>query len=493
MIKKKKFLLSTYLKRYLKYRKEYTKKVIYMKDYYEILVLTPKASKEDIKRAYFGLVRKYPPDRFEVEFMNIRQAYETLSNEETRKQYDSINNLSSGIKEDYRLARTLMEEGNLNKAIKILEKIQKENSKMLLVKASLAEAYLDNNNSGKAVKIYEELTAIEPNNAAFAGYLANAYLNRGWHKKAISAYNTAIQLDSDNISLWLGLSSAHVENWDYWNARTVLEKSLEVVKNIEGNTTIYLELIMLDINFKMFSTIHKSLDKLVQLSINNDEVKDNVAFTLAHLADYLMQRNRQEDAITTIQKAAQILPDNKEITKIKKEIENFVKCIDEFHKMEKDKKIRYELTALISLEVIPSKQLEMNDETEKVAMTHLQEYCMLNDYNKYRISIKKLKSEYPNLYDLKAEFLNKLTDSTERKKLQIVYEKQVGKYKSIIDRYAHAHGYEEDDDYDYDEEDDDAYDYEPPQEPIVRDEPKVGRNDPCPCGSGKKYKKCCGK
>lgn len=26
-----------------------------------------------------------------------------------------------------------------------------------------------------------------------------------------------------------------------------------------------------------------------------------------------------------------------------------------------------------------------------------------------------------------------------------------------------------------------------------RDQPKIGRNDPCPCGSGKKYKKCCGK
>ena len=25
-----------------------------------------------------------------------------------------------------------------------------------------------------------------------------------------------------------------------------------------------------------------------------------------------------------------------------------------------------------------------------------------------------------------------------------------------------------------------------------REQPKVGRNDPCPCGSGKKYKKCCG-
>lgn len=27
---------------------------------------------------------------------------------------------------------------------------------------------------------------------------------------------------------------------------------------------------------------------------------------------------------------------------------------------------------------------------------------------------------------------------------------------------------------------------------VVNKEPKIGRNDPCPCGSGKKYKKCCG-
>ena len=31
------------------------------------------------------------------------------------------------------------------------------------------------------------------------------------------------------------------------------------------------------------------------------------------------------------------------------------------------------------------------------------------------------------------------------------------------------------------------------REPYVKTEPKIGRNDPCPCGSGKKYKKCCGR
>jgi hypothetical protein len=54
---------------------------------------------------------------------------------------------------------------------------------------------------------------------------------------------------------------------------------------------------------------------------------------------------------------------------------------------------------------------------------------------------------------------------------------------------------------DYDDEDDEAAlddigDLPGPGDvtmPIRREAPKVGRNDPCPCGSGKKYKKCCGK
>jgi len=44
--------------------------------------------------------------------------------------------------------------------------------------------------------------------------------------------------------------------------------------------------------------------------------------------------------------------------------------------------------------------------------------------------------------------------------------------------HGHAHHHHDDD--------------EEPQEPYVRAAPKVGRNDPCPCGSGKKFKKCHG-
>jgi uncharacterized protein YecA (UPF0149 family) len=34
--------------------------------------------------------------------------------------------------------------------------------------------------------------------------------------------------------------------------------------------------------------------------------------------------------------------------------------------------------------------------------------------------------------------------------------------------------------------------FEPVLAPILSGGPRIGRNDPCTCGSGKKYKKCCG-
>ncbi|MCZ6851047.1 MAG: SEC-C metal-binding domain-containing protein [Planctomycetota bacterium] len=33
----------------------------------------------------------------------------------------------------------------------------------------------------------------------------------------------------------------------------------------------------------------------------------------------------------------------------------------------------------------------------------------------------------------------------------------------------------------------------PKRQPVRRTSPAIGRNEPCPCGSGKKYKHCCGR
>ena len=54
--------------------------------------------------------------------------------------------------------------------------------------------------------------------------------------------------------------------------------------------------------------------------------------------------------------------------------------------------------------------------------------------------------------------------------------------------HSHDHGHEHDHAHDHGHGPDCDHDHA--AEPFVRTDPKINRNDPCPCGSGKKYKKC---
>ena len=57
------------------------------------------------------------------------------------------------------------------------------------------------------------------------------------------------------------------------------------------------------------------------------------------------------------------------------------------------------------------------------------------------------------------------------------------------DNAPHVHG--PDCNHDHDHAHGNGHHHPSPIEQYVRAEPKIGRNESCPCGSGKKYKKCC--
>ena len=60
----------------------------------------------------------------------------------------------------------------------------------------------------------------------------------------------------------------------------------------------------------------------------------------------------------------------------------------------------------------------------------------------------------------------------------------------------HVHGPDCDHDHDHDHGHGHVHgpdcDHDHVRAPYIRQMPKVGRNEPCPCGSGKKYKRCHG-
>jgi curved DNA-binding protein CbpA len=57
-------------------------------DPYGVLGIERRAPEADIKRAYFQLVRQFPPERSPAKFQEIRAAYELLRDPERRAQID---------------------------------------------------------------------------------------------------------------------------------------------------------------------------------------------------------------------------------------------------------------------------------------------------------------------------------------------------------------------------------------------------------------------
>jgi uncharacterized protein YecA (UPF0149 family) len=107
------------------------------------------------------------------------------------------------------------------------------------------------------------------------------------------------------------------------------------------------------------------------------------------------------------------------------------------------------------------------------------------------IAVDEFKDQIKELYENNLVYLGYAGNFESLMKYQINEERKkktipgiFAMYEKVITSWA---GYLEDDK----DDSTDTTDYYEVQKPIVRIEPKIGRNDPCPCGSGKKYKKCC--
>ncbi|NDV23881.1 preprotein translocase subunit SecA [Desulfovibrio sp. JC022] len=121
--------------------------------------------------------------------------------------------------------------------------------------------------------------------------------------------------------------------------------------------------------------------------------------------------------------------------------------------------------------------LDRNWKEHLLNMDHLREGIGLRGYGQ-----KDPKHEYKKEgFELFREMLDRLKENTVRALCHLRIETEVRE-----DEFQHK---ESKSDLEYS----DSENTETKKKPKRRSEPKVGRNDPCPCGSGKKYKKCCGK
>lgn len=132
-------------------------------------------------------------------------------------------------------------------------------------------------------------------------------------------------------------------------------------------------------------------------------------------------------------------------------------------------------------------QDEMYDAyTKKFAMTDVK-LCMIMEKEDILKQAEILKQEYAFLYEKIEPFLRQLSDE---KKIGLLKERLLKDYQRMYPEFEQGYFAEK-----YPQEMKRVFGisfYEGDM-PYVRTEKKIGRNDPCPCGSGKKYKQCCGR
>ncbi len=119
------------------------------------------------------------------------------------------------------------------------------------------------------------------------------------------------------------------------------------------------------------------------------------------------------------------------------------------------------------------------------------EHLLMMDHLRDSVGLRGYGQKDP-LIEYKKESFNIFTDMMRRiyyETVELIFHVQIKSEESVEEL-------KEEKPKNIKEERKDIFTDEPEEEkstPIRRDAPKIGRNDPCPCGSGKKYKKCCGK
>jgi curved DNA-binding protein CbpA len=446
------------------------------KSHYEILGVAKTAGNAEIKKAYFALVRKYQPDRFPEEFKEIRAAYETLSDSEKRAEYDIIGRLPPSVAPIFHEAQWLDHFGRNGKAAELYQMILKSHPELDAVREQYAKSLSANNKTGKASEVWEELCRRHPDDPHYARKLGKSYLDRGWNKKAVAETRRALTLDPsspDGWSLLISCTIAGIKNnpaaWlELENVCREALKSIKTVKTDEWKKIYIYTYAFITIGAKERNKARDYIREIIRLTREGGrngktEGWQSLQEILVGVPGFGLAGFYSE-----LQEMISLFPDADERS-LRAKLEEIKINFDIEHLVEKQfPEIFRDLFRILNSDY----ELE-GDELELIAI----EFIILENKNIYDPVVRRLKTEFPILYDLHSSFFNEMLRTRDPDKMLYQRSKKIRKLR----RKA---GLPIDD-----EEDSDSG----PEQPVHRTQPKVGRNDPCPCGSGKKYKKCCGR
>lgn len=465
---------------------------------YEVLGLKDGADEKEIKRAYFKLVRQFSPEKEPEKFQQIRRAYENLKNGGEQKK------LILKIPED-RLAQKFFQQ---------VESLYKQHDYSLAMETAeeairyygewdgflyyLAMAQLGNGNTGKAVKSFEKLVEQNPGHVIFAKNLAQAYLERGYGKKAYLAFEKAYEMGCREIEFLNDYALNCRDRGDYSRGIRLLTELIEhgradPKKNMSYQLNAFAGMFYMnmlsggkrlrEIKERFFRFLEEMSPYLTGYEDLLEDVLPSVIYVLKK--DAVFYEEDRRDICESLRKGL----GSKKMERLWKHAESSAdhELISDDDRLSEPWKV---WNGLLAAKEMEGTEEWIDPETQRFILLDCR-LCILEGWPGIRKEAEIIRREYPDFYEAVREYIETLENTRDmeylRRKIKKDYDR-LGRYMPT-GLYDEMYGGK----WEASEPGPVWEDHDDIQKPYVRIEPKIGRNDPCPCGSGKKYKKCCGR
>ncbi len=461
-----------------------------MRKDYEILGIDENADEKAIKRAYFKLIRTHSPEKDPERFQEIRAAYERLTEEKDQPE----NSISIEVPADDKFAESmyeqihqLMQEREYGKAAQTAKEGMKYYQEVECFLYLYARCSILDGKPGNAVKSYEKLVKRFPDKLYYQSELAKAYHLRGYTRKAYTVFRQVYDQGWREID-FLNLFSLCCY------AQKKCDEAVQVLENLIASIPPE----------KMAGWIPELLEAytgLLALYLDKPYPIRKVVDECSAFLDQVGSRIHDYDDLLIqlylLVKTAAVTDEGEEIDALAEKMSVFVPDIfdekeprevtEAYHLLEDE---RFSDLMKLTMEAFILQDDEGYSEEEyENFMQDDAILCQLEEWPKQRDEIALMQQEYPCAYDCMKDVWDIITKSKGRRSL--LKDAILEEYGKKERKYQSGHYYElypekrqDMGQVHWDSQEDGQY---------VRQGKKVGRNDPCPCGSGRKYKNCCGK
>ncbi|MEH7235765.1 J domain-containing protein [Bacillus sp. JJ1562] len=382
--------------------------------YYQLLEIKTTSTDEEIKRAYFRVIKKYPVDQFPEEFKTIRIAYDTLRNSQSRKEYD-----------------TKMLHGDLveqlkNEAMNAYSNDEYENAKrlfkeVLAIVPTLTEtrnyyalSFLFTEEYNQALQHFKIIVQEEPENITYQLNYGKALENCGKEEEAIRLYKKLYIMTPDNMDPLFQLIELYLNRKEEYNALKTLDQAISSQSKSGGFHAFYYLLKRLNVSVRIRNKVElmKSIDFCRELLEKHESERGTMMADLTDLGLDLYKRKLYGYAKPILEFV------QKESSESNEKFDSFVSetvlranVYDEFDILERDERVIEYVKHIFILYLHGDDFTEDEfDEYNEKAYDNLHESSLYNPGETLK-SIKRVLIKYPNLFQEREKVLNNFMET----------------------------------------------------------------------------------